>query len=110
MKGFKDVVKADISNVFADTNIFFEVMNVDGKDMRVMLDADALKETKFVPGKHEHADGLYAADVMIYIPVDDYGPKPKIGKLMVLGKKQYVITDCVDEAGMYTFTLKRNRL
>ena len=46
MKGFKAIISADIDRVFANTEEFFEVMSVDGRDMRIMLDTDSLNETK----------------------------------------------------------------
>ena len=46
MKGFKAIISADIDRVFANTEEFFEVMSVDGRDMRIMLDSDSLNETK----------------------------------------------------------------
>lgn len=109
MKGFKDVVRMDVSNVFADTNIFFDGLTVDGKEMRVLLDFDTAAEWKGAPGKDEHLNGLYEDDVTAYIPVDDYGKKPKSGKPIVIDGKQYLIRNCLEEAGMYAFTLRRRR-
>lgn len=110
MKGFKAIISADVNKVFADTEIFFEVANVDGKEMRVMLDSDKLRETRVEAGTRDHLDGLYAAELLVYIPVADYGAKPKIGKPMIINNKQYIITDCTDEAGIYNFSLRRHRL
>lgn len=109
MRGFKDRISADVDKIFADTDIFFEVTNVDGKEMRVMLDSDKLRETRVEAGMRDHIDGLYAAELLAYIPVSDYGAKPRIGKPMVIGTKHYIITDCTDEAGIYTFSLRRHR-
>lgn len=38
---------------------------------------------------------------------EDYGPRPKLGKLLLLdGKKRYIITDVTDEDGIYSFELE----
>ena len=110
MKGFKAIISTDIDRVFANTEEFFEVMSVDGKDMRVMLDTDSLNETKLQATAKTRYDGLYEANIIAYIPAADYGPKPKIGKPMTIGRKQYIILDCFDEAGVYKFTLQRHRI
>ena len=110
MKGFKAIISADIDRVFANTEEFFEVMSVDGRDMRIMLDTDSLNETKLQATAKTRYDGLYEANIIAYIPAADYGPKPKIGKPMTIGRKQYIILDCFDEAGVYKFTLQRHRI
>lgn len=110
MKGFKDVISADIDRTFANIDEFCDLMMVDGKEMRVLLDSDELRERKGLPAKGEHLEGLYEAHVIAYIPVADYGKMPKIGKLMTIGAKQYIIVDCINEAGIYSFTLRRNRM
>ena len=110
MKGFKSIIAADIDNVFANVNEFFEFMTVDGKFMRVMLDTDAVNETKLQATAKNRYDGLYENNLIAYIPAVDYGPKPKIGKPMTIEKKQYIILDCFDEMGVYKFTLQRHRI
>ena len=110
MKGFKAIISADIDRVFANTEEFFEVMSVDGRDMRIMLDTDSLNETKLQATAITRYDGLYEANIIAYIPAADYGPKPKIGKPMTIGRKQYIILDCFDESGVYKFTLQRHRI
>jgi hypothetical protein len=106
---FKDVAKADIDNVFVDTDVFFDEHLVDGKSMRVLIDNNELIERQQKVGL-EAEDGVYRAKLLVYIPADDYGPKPQIGKRLILdGKRLYTITDCVPEDGIYSMTLEAVR-
>ena len=42
--------------------------------------------------------------------MEDYGPKPKQGKLLMLDKKiAYSIQKCDDEGGIYRMTMERVR-
>ena len=50
----------------------------------------------------------------MYIRVEDYGPKPKIGKQLVLDKgtksqRTYTINLCQEESGVYRMTMERTR-
>ena len=55
----------------------------------------------------QHADGVYKRRLLLYVAAEDYGPRPKLGKLLLLdGKKRYIITDVTDEDGIYSFELE----
>ena len=50
---------------------------------------------------------LYRIIRLLYVAAEDYGPRPKLGKLLLLdGKKRYIITDVTDEDGIYSFELE----
>ncbi len=106
---FKDVAKADIDNAFTDQSVFFDTRIVDGRAMRVLIDNNELIERQQKTGLNAE-DGVYGTKLLIYIPVADYGPKPQIGKRLLLdGRRIYSITDCVDEDGIYSMTLEATR-
>lgn len=106
---FKDVVAADISNAFVDTDVFFDWHLVDGKKMRVLIDNNELIDRQQKTGL-DAQDGIYHGKLLVFIPAADYGPKPQIGKRLILdGKKLYSISDCVDEDGIYSMTLDAMR-
>lgn len=65
-------------------------------------------------GKVNFDTGLYTAHTILYIRVEDYGPKPKIGKQLVLDKgtksqRTYTINLCQEESGVYRMTMERTR-
>lgn len=106
--GFKDIIKDDIQKVFFNADEFSETHTIDGREMRAIIDSMELLEREKSKSS-QYTDGLYLDQNLIYIPVEDYGPRPRIGKSLLLdGKKQYIITDIQEENGVYSFTLERN--
>lgn len=51
--------------------------------------------------------------MVLYIRAADYGPKPKVGKHLVLDKgtktRTFSILTCEDQAGVYRMTMERTR-
>ena len=90
---------------------------VDGKDALVIVDDQRLKEhsAHWEAGAKQNFDtGLYTAYTVLYIRVCDYGPKPKVGKHLVLDKgtnrqRSYTILNCEEEAGVYRISMERTR-
>ena len=87
---FKDCAAADIDAAFFEQDEHADWHTVDGKDALVIVDDQRLKE---------HSD---------------YGPKPKVGKHLVLDKgtnrqRSYTILNCEEEAGVYRISMERTR-
>lgn len=90
---------------------------VQGYDVLIVLEDDDLREhsAHWEAGAKQNFDtGLYTAHTILYIRVEDYGPKPKIGKQLVLDKgtksqRTYTINLCQEESGVYRMTMERTR-
>lgn len=114
---FKDCVKADIDLAFFNMDEHAEMHIVDGKEMLVVLEEDDMLEhkTHWEWGrKGSMDDGLYRATMTIYLRIEDYGPKPKTGKELVLDagtdhKRTFRILQCQEESGVYRMTVERAR-
>lgn len=109
---FKDCAAADITDVFFCEDEHAEMHNIDGKDMLVIFQEDKLKEhsAHWEAGAKQNFDtGLYTAHAILYIRVEDYGRKPKIGKPLAIDKRQYFIKTWGEESGVYRITLERTR-
>ena len=114
---FKDCAAADISLAFFNNSEHAELRTVDGKECLIVLEESTLKEhsSHWEAGAKQNFDtGLYSAYTVLYIRVEDYGPKPKVGKQLVLGvgggkTRTYEIKSCEDEAGVYRMTMNRVR-
>jgi hypothetical protein len=107
---FKDVIRSDIGKVFVNIGEFAEQRLVDGVPMRVIEDANELEERQKSTVANRATDGTYKAQVLLYIPVEDYGPKPKAGKLLNLdNRKTFIIRQCTEEGGIYAMTLEVSR-
>lgn len=83
----------------------------------IVLEDDDLREHSAhweAGAKQNFNTGLYTAHTILYIRVEDYGPKPKIGKQLVLDKgtksqRTYTINLCQEESGVYRMTMERTR-
>lgn len=107
---FKVAIAADIAAVFANPAEFGDLHAIDGTPMHCIFDNNELLKRGQSNVWNQPTDGIYADKMLVYIPVKEYGPKPRIGKPMVLdGTRRYTIKDCVDEAGLYSFVIERNR-
>lgn len=102
---FKDQVGMDLRRTFLNDMEFAEVREIDGKRMLVVVDDYSLVER----GNAEHTDGLYSAQLLLFVPVAEYGARPKQGKLLTMNGRDYRITKVEEDMGIYTFTLEANR-
>ena len=102
-------------SVFASKRELKEKYGVNA--VRPLADDQRLKEhnSHWEAGAKQNFDtGLYTASTVLYIRVKDYGPKPKVGKHLVMDKgtsqqRTYSILNCEEEAGIYRITMERTR-
>lgn len=114
---FRDCAAADLDRSFFNGTEHASRHKIDGRDALVILDESAVKEhnSHWEAGAKTHFDtGTYNAKMVLYIQAEDYGPKPKAGKLLVMDagtdhKRTYTILQCSDEAGVFRMTLERVR-
>lgn len=117
-KGFKDFVKQEVDTAFFDTDTHAAFLLVDGREMKTILEETDVRQhnTHWEAGAKQNFDtGLYKANLILYLKAEDYGPKPKVGKELVLAsreegwKRTYNILKCEEEDGVYRMTLNRVR-
>ena len=114
---FKECAAEDIDLIFFDASEHAETRNVDGNDVVVIFEDSDLRERSahWEAGTKQNFDtGLYLAHCVLYIKVKDYGPKPKIGKMLVMDagtdhKRTYTINKCEEEDGVYRMIMERVR-
>lgn len=114
---FKECVAADIGRTFFNQSEHAQRRTVDGKEALVVLEDASLTERKahWEAGVKQNFDtGLYLAVTILYIRSDDYGPRPKVGKQLVMDRgterqRTFSILSCEEEAGVYRITMERTR-
>lgn len=114
---FKDCAEADIDLVFFEQSEHAELHTVDGKEALVILEDYQMKERRahWEAGAKQNFDtGLYTAYTALFIRVKDYGPKPKVGKHLVMDmgtkrQRSFSIINCEEEAGVYRISMERTR-
>lgn len=102
---FRDQVGMDLNRTFLNDMEFAEVREIDGKQLHVIMDDYSLVER----GNAEHTDGLYSAQLLLYVSAAEYGARPKQGKLITMNGRDYRVTKVEEDMGLYTFTLEANR-
>ena len=103
--GFKQQAEHDLRRIFLNDLEFAEKVLVDGKPMCIVIDDYSLTDRT----KGEHTDGIYSAQLLIFVSAAEYGPRPKQNRLLNLEGRDYRIIKVEEDMGMYTFTLEANR-
>lgn len=106
---FKDIVQADINNVFMNDLEFADIHNIDNKPMKVIIDNNEHIEREKRLSMKQTLDGLYIKQTLIYVSGSEYGPLPALGKQFMLDGKRYRVADAIDENGIYSITLEANK-
>lgn len=108
---FKDLVRSDIKDVFLKDEEFSEIHTINGKEISVIIDDNELFDRQKRQNESQNYGDTYVAEKILYVCADEYGPRPKIGNLLLLdGKKQYTVTNVQDEDGIYGITVKAVKL
>ena len=112
---FKDIAKNDIRDAFLRVDEFADMHTIDGRTMPAIIDKSELLErivnnaadTRMQLGR----DGLYEAEMILYVAVEDYGARPKVGMMLLLdSRKQYRVLDVTEDRGLYAITLGTARI
>ena len=110
---FKDFLPGDVENVFFNLNEFAEMHFVDEKEMPCIVQKPGVLpyDAHWQAGAKQSSDeGLYRADLVLYVKQKDYGPMPKSGKQLTLDKKRlFKIKECSQKMGVYRMELERVR-
>ena len=114
---FKECVAADIDLAFFNAEEHAEPHIVDGNEYLVIVEEEDVRKhsAHWEAGAKQNFDtGLYNSHTILYIKTADYGPRPKIGKQLVLDagtdhKRTYTIIHCEEDAGVFRMTMERVR-
>lgn len=107
MSDFKDMVQADIKEIFLNFDEFGEIHTINGEEVLIIVDENELTERE---KRTQAKDGeLHRKQLLFYVSTKDFGALPSPGKLLVLDGKKYTITDAENEMGIYSISLEANR-
>ena len=108
---FKEQIALDNKQVFMNLDEFSETHTINGKEMPCIIDNNESidREKRYRYNHSLYADGVYIKQLLIYVKADDFGPLPAIGRLLTFDKKSYIITDAINEDGIYSLCLEANK-
>ena len=107
---FKEQIALDNKNVFMNQDEFSETHNINGKDMPCIVDNNEQidREKRYRYNHSLYGDGVYIKQLLIYVKAEDFGPLPAIGRVLLFDRKNYIITDAINEDGIYSLCLEAN--
>lgn len=100
---FKETIQADLSSIFFNLDEFAELHIIDGKEMKVIVDEDMLKERQI-----KAAEGVYTGTLLFHVEKSTFGEKPAVGQRLRFDNRVFTVNDFQDSDGMYTITLEGN--
>lgn len=108
---FKEQIAKDNRTVFMNIDEFGDIHNVNGKDMTVLIDNNELvdREKRYQYRHSLYADGVYLKELLIYVHAEDFGPLPSIGRIVTFDNKTYIVSDAINEDGIYSLCLEANK-
>lgn len=107
---FKDIIRADIGRTFLNIGEFADCVKIDNNTIRASFQTDTLKpETVNLMSGGSSGNPHYVATGKLYMYCDDYGKKPKPGKIIFINDRQYKIVNVADECGMFIFDVEAVR-
>ena len=108
---FKEQIAQDNKTVFANRDEFWEDHVINGKKMLCLIDNNELidREKRYQYRRSLYADGVYLKELLIFVKAEDFGPLPAIGRAITVDKKSYIVSDAIDEDGIYSLCLEANK-
>ena len=104
---FKEAIQDDIKGVFLNFEEFGEYHNLNGQKTLIIIDESELTERG---KKMKGVDGeLHNRQFLFYVASEDFGALPSPGRILNFDGKEYLITDAIDESGIYSINLEAVR-
>ena len=104
---FKELLRQDVKTVFLNPEEFGEEHTVNGKPMLIIIDDNELTERE--KRMKSHMDGMYKKQTLVYGSALDFGPLPGVGMPCEIDGLTFIVADSINEGGVYSLHLERNR-
>ena len=110
MSAFKDQVAIDNNVTFMNLDEFADEHVINSKKMTVIIDSNEMidREKRYQYKRSLYADGVYLKELLIYVKADEFGPLPAVNHSLVLDGRTYLVTDAINEDGLYSISLQAN--
>lgn len=111
MSAFKDMVAADIGNVFLNLDEFGEWHDLDGRQCVCVIANDATDDrSAALKGGKRTPDGLHGDFLTVCVRTSDLERVPKMGNLFRVDGRRYTVDQCNEAMGMLTIVLGAYRM
>lgn len=102
MSAFKDQVNQDILGVFLNFDEFGEHHQFQGRQVLIVQDKDLLR-------RRGDKAGVDLGDFMFFVKAADLDFVPQPNADVNFDGRHMLVTECTEDAGIYTITLRQNR-
>lgn len=107
---FKDIIRADNKRVFLNPQEFGEEHQIAGRRMNIIIDdIEMVEREKRQNGMQSYRQGVYKKQILFYVLKEEFGPLPAVGRSLTLDDTTYLITDAINEDGIYSVSLEAVR-
>ena len=108
---FKEQIAIDNQQVFMNQDEFSETHVIGGKGMPCIVDNNELvdREKRYRYNHSLYGDGIYIKQKLIYVKAEDFGAMPAIGRRLTFDGIVYIVTDAINEDGIYSLCLEANK-
>ena len=111
MPSFKEIVEADISDVFLNPDVFGETHNLNGTDCICVISSDMTDERKAsLAGGKRTPDGLHGDYLTICVRGSDLPEVPAQGTSFRVDGTRYTVDSCTEDMGMLSIQLGAYRM
>ena len=105
--GFKDMVAADIAEVFLNLDELGETHEVNGLPMTIIMDDMEMVERE--KRLKSNDDGVHRKQILFYVAAEEFGALPAANREITVDGKRYRVTDAVSEDGIYSISGEAKR-
>ena len=100
---FKDMVARDLRSTFLNLEEYGEPHRVEGKEITIVVDEDALKE---LSGGQKL--GIAESSLLFCAAVEDLPPRRPAGEGLNVDGREYTVLDWSEDVGLATVALGQN--
>lgn len=108
--GFMDDVRADLDEVFFDTEFFAILHKIDGEDTTVIVDEDGLEEINRKESEIAYKGKANKYAVLLYIREDDLKRKYTVNSSLDYDGNMYFVNSIKKTCGLWRLLLGRNQV
>ena len=102
----KEMIAGDIQTAFLNMDDFAEIHDVNGTEMKAVIDEINAEERNLKTSDHIIGDSIFEKYWKLYVAIEDFGNKPKTGRqIFRLDGKPYRVLEVDEEMGMYVIFL-----
>lgn len=102
---FKEILAEDVNSVFLNLEEFADYHDIDGRQVRVVVDSDTLLKRQL---KLNREAGVYDGDLLFFARASDMD-LPPIGKVIRFDGRPCRVVNTQEAGGLLTVTLKGTR-